>query len=102
MNETTTNATTPKTEKRVGDPSKRAADPFELSRATMSKFEMPKIEVPAELREMTDKGMCLTCVSGDSKCCEMIQACCDCMNCMMKAGCTCCVMMNNTPVCCGC
>ena len=20
---------------------------------------------------------------------------------MMKAGCTCCVMMNNTPVCCG-
>ena len=57
MNETTTNATTPKTEKRVGDPSKRAADPFELSRATTSKFEMPKIEVPAELREMTDKGI---------------------------------------------
>ena len=23
----------------------------------MSKFEMPKIEVPAELREMTDKGI---------------------------------------------
>jgi hypothetical protein len=21
---------------------------------------------------------------------------------MMTAGCTCCVMMNNTPVCCGC
>jgi hypothetical protein len=21
---------------------------------------------------------------------------------MMHAGCTCCVMMNNTPVCCGC
>ena len=29
--------------------------------------------------EMTDKGVCITCTSGDSKCCEMIQACCDCM-----------------------
>jgi phasin len=57
MNEATTNATTPKTEKRVGDPSKHAADLFELSRAMMSKFEMPKIEVPAEFREMTDKGI---------------------------------------------
>jgi phasin len=57
MNETTTNATTPKTEKRTGDPSKRAADPFELSSATMSKFEMPKIEVPVEFREMTGKGI---------------------------------------------
>ena len=57
MNETTTNAATPQTEKRMGEPSKRGADPFELSRATMSKFEMPKIEVPAELREMTDKGI---------------------------------------------
>jgi phasin len=57
MNETTTNATTPKAEKRTGDPSKRAADPFELSRAAMSKFEMPKIEVPAEFREITDKGV---------------------------------------------
>jgi hypothetical protein len=56
MNEATTNATTPKTEKRVGDPSKHAADLFELSRAMMSKFEMPRIEVPAEFREMTDKG----------------------------------------------
>ncbi|MBM4072808.1 MAG: hypothetical protein FJ271_28355 [Planctomycetes bacterium] len=52
--------------------------------------------------EMTDSGMCLTCTSGDSQCCEMIQACCDCMCCMMDAGCTCCVMINNTPVCCGC
>jgi hypothetical protein len=24
------------------------------------------------------------------------------MTAMMHAGCTCCVMMNNTPVCCGC
>ena len=46
MNETTTNATTPKTAKRS------MADFFDLS-----KFEMPKIEVPAELREMTDKGI---------------------------------------------
>jgi len=52
--------------------------------------------------EMTDKGVCVTCTSGDAKCCEMIQACCDCMSTMLKAGCTCCVMMNNTPVCCGC
>jgi hypothetical protein len=52
--------------------------------------------------EMTDKGCVITCTSGDAKCCEMIQACCDCMACMLKDGCTCCVMMNNTPVCCGC
>ena len=50
--------------------------------------------------EMTDKGVCITCTSGDAKCCEMIQACCDCMSGMMKAGCQCCVMMNNMPVCC--
>jgi hypothetical protein len=52
--------------------------------------------------EMTDKGVCITCTSGDPKCGEMIQACCDCLSCMLKDGCTCCVMMNNTPVCCGC
>jgi hypothetical protein len=51
--------------------------------------------------EMTKDGVCITCTSGDPKCCEMIQACCDCMGCMLKDGCTCCVMMNNTPVCCG-
>ena len=50
MNETTTNATTPKTEKRI-------VTPFEPLKATLSKFEMPKIEVPAEFREMTDKGV---------------------------------------------
>jgi hypothetical protein len=32
----------------------------------------------------------------------MIQACCECCAAMMKAGCTCCVMMGNMPVCCGC
>jgi hypothetical protein len=31
----------------------------------------------------------------------MIQACCECMSTMMQSGCTCCVMMNNMPVCCG-
>jgi hypothetical protein len=51
--------------------------------------------------EMTDKGICVTCTSGDTKCCEMIQSCCDCLTCMCNAGCTCCVLMNNTPVCCG-
>jgi hypothetical protein len=52
--------------------------------------------------DMTETGVSLTCTSGDSKCCEMIQAACDCLHCMMNAGCTCCVLMNNTPVCCGC
>jgi len=52
--------------------------------------------------EMTDKGVCITCTSGDAACCSMIQSCCDCMATMMKAGCSCCLMMNNTPVCCGC
>ena len=52
--------------------------------------------------EMTKDGVCLTCTSGDAKCCEMIQACCDCLATCLKDGCTCCLMMNNTPVCCGC
>ena len=52
--------------------------------------------------EMTETGVCLTCTSGDQKCCEMIQACCDCLSTMMTAGCTCCVLMNNTPIGCGC
>ena len=52
--------------------------------------------------EMTETGVCFTCTSGDSKCCEMIQAYCDCLACMLNSGCTCCVMMNSTPVCCGC
>jgi hypothetical protein len=51
--------------------------------------------------EMTADGCCITCTSGDAKCCEMIQACCDCLGKMMEAGCTCCFLMNNTPVCCG-
>jgi len=51
--------------------------------------------------DMTKDGVSITCTSGDPKCGEMIQACCECMATMLKAGCTCCVMMNNTPVCCG-
>jgi hypothetical protein len=51
--------------------------------------------------EMSEHGVVFTCTSGDPKCAEMIQACCDCMSTMMKGGCTCCVTMNNTPVCCG-
>jgi hypothetical protein len=52
--------------------------------------------------EMTETGVVVTCTSGDSKCCEMIQACCDCLSVMVNSGCTCCVMMNHTPVACGC
>jgi hypothetical protein len=51
--------------------------------------------------EMTESGVCVTCTSGDSKCCEMIQAYCDCLSCLVNSGCTCCVLFNNTPVCCG-
>jgi hypothetical protein len=52
--------------------------------------------------DMTKDGCTVTCTSGDQKCCEMIQSCCDCLSTMQKAGCTCCLMMNGTPVCCGC
>ena len=51
--------------------------------------------------ENTENGCMMTCTSGDAKCCEMIQACCDCMSAMCMAGCTCCMMMNNMPICCG-
>jgi len=52
--------------------------------------------------DMTKDGVTITCTSGDTKCGEMIQACCDCISTCLKAGCTCCVMMNNMPICCGC
>ena len=52
--------------------------------------------------EMTQNGCKVTCTSGDPKCCQVIQSCCDCMSAMMQAGCNCCVLMNNMPVCCGC
>jgi hypothetical protein len=51
--------------------------------------------------EMTEEGVCITCTSGDPHCGDMIQACCDCLSSMLSAGCTCCVMVNNTPLCCG-
>lgn len=52
--------------------------------------------------ETTDNGVCFTCTSGDPQCCSMIQSFCECLNTSLKAGCSCCVMLNNTPVCCGC
>ena len=51
--------------------------------------------------EMTKDGCTVTCTSGDKACCEMIQGCCECMAACLKAGCTCCMMMGGTPVCCG-
>ena len=51
--------------------------------------------------ENTKDGVVLTCTTGDKDCCAMIQACCDCMTAMMQAHCTCCIMMNNMPLCCG-
>src|SRR5262245_51984345 len=52
--------------------------------------------------ETTETGVCITCTSGDPQCCAMIQACGDCLSCLLDAGCTCCFLMNHTPVCCGC
>src|SRR5262245_15974033 len=50
---------------------------------------------------MTKQGCTMTVTSRDKACCDMTQSCCDCRAAMMKAGCTCCVMLNGTPVCCG-
>jgi len=49
--------------------------------------------------DKTDNGACVTCTSGDPNCCEMIQANCDCLACLIQSGCTCYVMVNNTPTC---
>jgi hypothetical protein len=35
-------------------------------------------------------------------CGDMLQACCECMTTMLKAGCCCCMCVNGNPVCCGC
>jgi hypothetical protein len=51
--------------------------------------------------EAAKDGVTINCTSGDAKCAEMIQACCQGLTAMLKAGCTCCLMMNNNPVCCG-
>ena len=52
--------------------------------------------------EPTKEGVLVTCTSGDKDCAAMIQACCECLSSCLKAGCTCCYLMNNMPVCCGC
>ena len=52
--------------------------------------------------KLAKDGMSMMCTSGDKMCCDMIQACCDCMTTMLKAGCTCCMCLNGNPVCCGC
>ena len=52
--------------------------------------------------EVTDTGCCVTCTSGDAKCCEMIQSCCSCLATLCEGGCACCLVVNGTPVCCGC
>jgi hypothetical protein len=51
--------------------------------------------------EITEEGCCYTCTSGDPKCCEILQAFCECLKCSLEAGCTCYFLQNNTPVCCG-
>lgn len=50
--------------------------------------------------ELTKDGCCITCTSGDAKCCQLIQKCCECLKSCLECGCTCCVTLNNTPVCC--
>lgn len=52
--------------------------------------------------ELTKDGCTITCTSGDQKCCEIIQKCCDCLKCCIDCGCTCCITLNNTPICCCC
>lgn len=52
--------------------------------------------------EMTDKGVCFHCTSGDPKCCAAIQTFCECLGSMLHAGCHCSFTVNNTPVCYGC
>jgi hypothetical protein len=51
--------------------------------------------------ENTTDGVCVTCTSGDPACGAMAQACCDCLVSMLDSGCTCCLLVNNTPICCG-
>ena len=51
--------------------------------------------------EMTKDGCVMTCTTGDKGCEAMIQGYCDCLVACMKAGCSCCMTMGGTPVCCG-
>lgn len=50
--------------------------------------------------EMTADGCKITCTSGDAACMAMIQACCDSLAALMKAGCQMCLCLGGTPVCC--
>jgi hypothetical protein len=51
--------------------------------------------------EMVEGGVCFMCTSGDPQCCQMIQSCCEAICSCLEAGCSCCLLMNNTPLCCG-
>lgn len=51
--------------------------------------------------ENSKDGVTVTCTSGDAKCGQMIQACCESLQAMLQAGCICCVNLNNMPICCG-
>jgi len=50
--------------------------------------------------EPTKNGCTISCSSGDKKCCDMLQAYCDCLNTCLASGCCAYVCFGNTPVCC--
>lgn len=50
--------------------------------------------------EYTKNGVKITCTSGDEKCRELLQACCECCKACCDDGCCCTVSFGNTPVCC--
>jgi hypothetical protein len=52
--------------------------------------------------EYTEDGCTITCLSGDTACGQILQACCETLSTCLKNGCCCYVCFNNTPVCCGC
>jgi hypothetical protein len=50
--------------------------------------------------EYTKNGVKITCTSGDDKCAQALQACCECCKQCCDSGCCCTVSFGNTPVCC--
>lgn len=51
--------------------------------------------------EKTADGVCISCITGDTTCCQVVQCCADCCcNCCVT-GCMCCVTMGGMPICCG-
>ena len=52
--------------------------------------------------DIVDKGVTLTCSSGDPRCQQSLQTWCDCFTAMVNAGCYCTCYVQNTPICCGC